>query len=127
MAHNKLKDLKPVAGLKKVWSLYANNNEISDLSPLAGLEKLDALDLSGNQVTDLSPLKGLKAWKYLFLGDNKLTDVKILVEMAKGDKEGDKKFAPFWKVYLSGNPLSDDAKTAQLEELKKVAKIVEFK
>ena len=117
--------MKPIAELKKMWSLYANGNQISDITPLAGLAKLDALDLSGNQISDLAPLKGLKAWKYLFLGNNKLTDVKVLIEMGKADKESN--FAPFWKVYLSGNPLSDEAKGAQLEELKKVAKSVEFK
>ena len=39
--------------------------------------------------------------------------------MAKADNEGPKRFAPFWNVYLAGNPLSDAAKTAQVEELKK--------
>ena len=40
------------------------------------------------------------------------------MSMAKKDFEGQKRFAPFWRIYLKGNPLSDAAK-AQVEELKK--------
>jgi len=143
LAHNVIKDLKPLTeltkrwaekkdfqgkpapGSPKIWSLYLNDNEIADISPIAGLKKLDSLDLSGNQVADISPLRELNAWKYLFLSNNKLTDLQLLVEMGKADQKSN--FAPFWKVYLSGNPLSDAAKGAQLEELKKVTKSVEFK
>ena len=44
--------------------------------------------------------------------------------MAKKDFEGQKRFAPFWRVYLGDNPLSEAAKGAQLEELKKYCKKV---
>ena len=30
--------------------------------------------------------------------------------MAKKDMEGQRRFAPFWKIYVKGNPLSDEAK-----------------
>jgi hypothetical protein len=52
------------------------------------------------------------------LGKNKLTDLGVLVGMAQ--KDTDKRFAPFWKIYLVENPLTDAAKTAQVEELKKL-------
>jgi hypothetical protein len=38
--------------------------------------------------------------------------------MARKDSEGEKRFAPFWRIYLRSNPLSDEAKTAQVEQLK---------
>jgi len=49
------------------------------------------------------------------------TDLGVLVTMAKKDYDEPTKrrFAPFWKVYLKGNPLADAAK-AQIEELKKM-------
>jgi internalin A len=52
------------------------------------------------------------------LEGNKVTDLSVLVAMAKKDFEGQKRFAPFWRIYLKGNPLPDAAK-AQIEELKK--------
>ena len=45
--------------------------------------------------------------------------LKTLVEMAKKDLAGEKRFAPYWNVYIGGNPLSDAGK-AQLEELAKL-------
>ena len=48
----------------------------------------------------------------------KMSNIQVLVEMAKKDRAGSNRFAPFWKVYLTGNPLSDAAKKVQLEELR---------
>lgn len=125
LSQNQIKDLKPLADLKKIWSLYLSDNQIEDLSPLAGLKWLDSLDLRGNQVADISPLKDLTEWKFLFLDRNKLTDLGVLIEMGKKDREGSQRFSFFWNIYLSENPLSDEAKKTQLPELQKVAKTVQ--
>src|SRR5207249_3645025 len=58
--------------------------------------------------------------RILALNKNKITDLGPLVKWAKADAEKDKRFAPYLRLYLAGNPLSDDAKTKQLPELKKV-------
>jgi internalin A len=121
LSNNKIKDAKPLSGLQKVWSLYLDGNQVTDLKPLAGLKWLKSLDLTGNGVTDITPLSELGEWDFLFLSDNKLTDIQVLVEMAKKDRKGSNRFAPFWKVYLSGNPLSDAAKKVQIAELRKVS------
>jgi hypothetical protein len=42
------------------------------------------------------------------------------VKWAKADAEKDKRFAPYLRLYLADNPLSDDAKTKQLPELRKI-------
>ncbi|MFP6657062.1 MAG: leucine-rich repeat domain-containing protein, partial [Pirellulales bacterium] len=52
--------------------------------------------------------------------NNKVADLKVLVEMAQQDSKGDMRFAPFWRLYLAGNPLSDDAKKSQVPTLKKL-------
>ncbi|MBC8356050.1 MAG: leucine-rich repeat domain-containing protein [Planctomycetes bacterium] len=127
ISNNKVKNLGPVGGLKKVWSLYADGNQIADLKPIAGMDKLDSLDLRGNQVADLTPLKGHERWKFLFLDKNKITDLGVLVETAKAANAKGDRSASFWQVFLAGNPLSDAAKGAQLEELRKQAKVVDFK
>ena len=83
------------------------------------MKNLERLDLRGTGISDLSPLAEHTEWRFLFLNDNKITDLSVLVAAAKKDFEGQKRFAPFWKLYIGDNPLSDAAKSAQLEELKK--------
>ena len=56
--------------------------------------------------------------RYLIIENNIISDLTPLVAMAKKDAEGEKRFAPFLRIYLSGNPLSEEAKTKQLEELR---------
>lgn len=126
LSNNKVQDLGPVANLKKVWSLYADGNQITDLKPIASMDKLDSLDIRGNQVADLTPLKGHERWKFLFLDNNKITDLEVLVETAKAANAKPDRSASFWQVFLAGNPLSDAAKSQQLEELKKQTKAVDF-
>ena len=74
--------------------------------------------------SDLAPLAPLTELRFLMLDRNKITDLAVLLEMAKKDAAGEKRFAPFLKVYLKENPLSDAVKGQQLEELKKVVKEV---
>ncbi|MFV1965695.1 MAG: leucine-rich repeat domain-containing protein [Pirellulaceae bacterium] len=127
LSDNQIDDASPLAGLGKLGSLYLDGNALGDISPLAKLEALRSLDLRGNQVADLAPLKKLKEWKYLFLDGNRVTDLSVLIEMGTKDKAGDQRFAPFWSIYLSGNPLTDEAKKTQLAQLRRVAKKVVFK
>lgn len=120
LTNNKIKSVAPLANLKKLWSLYLGGNQITDLKPLAELKNLDTIGLEGNGISDIAPLAGLSPSKFLFLQRNQLTDLGVLVEMAKKDAAGEKRFAPFWYVDVTGNPLSDAAKNAQLGELRKL-------
>ena len=54
----------------------------------------------------------------LFLQQNQVRDLTPLVEMAKTDADGPKRMAPFLRLYLEGNPLSDEAKSTQLSACK---------
>lgn len=120
LSNNRIKNVTPLAKLTKLWSLYLDDNRVTDLSPLSGLRWLSSLDLAGNGINDIKPLSGLTEFKYLFLDDNQLGDISLLVEMAKKDAEGDQRFSPFWNVYLHGNPLTDEAKTQQVDQLKEL-------
>ncbi len=126
VSNNKIQNLAPVANLKKAWSLYADGNQIVDIRPLASMDKLDSLDLRGNQVDDLSPLRGHERWTFLILDNNKISDLGVLVETAKAANAKQDRFASFWQIFLTGNPLSDAAKNQQLGELKQQAKRVDF-
>jgi Leucine-rich repeat (LRR) protein len=99
-------------------SLYLAHNQIEDIAPLANLTRLMTLDLSDNQIEDVSPLAKLSGLNLVELPRNKVSDLAPLVQAAKADAEGPKRFAPFLRLYLDGNPLSDAAKTEQLAALK---------
>ena len=119
LSHNKLKDLSPIAGLDKVWSLYVDGNRITSLEPLSKMKWLSSLDLRGNQVKNLKPLNTLTELKYLVIEKNQISDVSPLLEMAKKDAEGEQRFAPFWRLYVANNPLSDESKE-HLDKIKKL-------
>ena len=120
LSDNNIKCLRHVGDLRKLWSLYLDGNAVEDIEPLRGLTNLSSLDLRDNQVSALSPLLGLTDLKYLFLEGNKIKTLASLVAMARIDAEGDQRFAPYWRIYLADNPLSDDAKGDQIAELKKL-------
>lgn len=126
LSGNQVTKLESLAGLSRLWSLYLDGNPVADLKPLAQLKGISSLDLRGCGISDLSPLKDFSELKYLLLDKNKISDLGILLEMAKGDAAGPKRFAPFWNIYLNGNPLSDAAKGAQIDELKKLGARITF-
>jgi internalin A len=118
-SHNQIKDLSPLTNTPKIYSLYLEGNPLESIQPLASLKNLERLDLRNTGLSDVTPLAGLTEWRYLFINDNKITDLAPLVEAAKKDFEGQKRFAPFWRLYVGNNPLSDQAKGAQLSEITK--------
>lgn len=148
LGNNQIANVTPLSGITKLSALYLPNNKIADVAPLGKLTGLVSLDLGSNQVAsiasletitgvthlklndnqiaDPAPLAKFNRLSMLFLERNKLTDLAPLVASAKADAEGEKRFAPFLRLYLTGNPLSDDAKNKQLAELKKLGVRVEF-
>ena len=126
LSNNKIEDITALGELRKLWSLYLDGNQISDIRTLSHLKNLSSLDLRGNRVWDVSPLAGLTEFSYLFLDNNKITNIAPLVAMAKKDVQTDKRFAPFWRVYLTGNPLSASAEEAQIAQLKSFGSRVTF-
>lgn len=117
LAGNQVKDITPLGNLAKLSSLSLAHNQIQDLATLQKVTRLTTLDLNDNQVTDLKPLGKQTELSLLMLERNKITDLEPLVAMAKADAEGPKRFAPFLRVYLAGNPLSDQAKAKQIAAL----------
>lgn len=48
VAHNKLVNLAPLAGLTKLEQLSAKDNQLTDISAISGLKQLNHVDLSEN-------------------------------------------------------------------------------
>ena len=120
LSENQVESIKQVSGLKKLSSLYLDKNQVQDVSPLKDLKWLSSLDLKHNKIKDVSPLAGLTELRYTFLEGNQIADVTPLVTMAKKDVDGPRRFAPYWHLYLAGNPLNAKAKSEQLAALKKL-------
>ncbi|MFN0055869.1 MAG: leucine-rich repeat domain-containing protein [Planctomycetales bacterium] len=127
LAGNKIADPAPLATLTKLSSLDLARNQIADIKALTNVGGLRILKLSDNQIVDLAPLGKELPASMLFLERNKITDLAPLVAAAKADAEGEKRFAPYLFLYISGNPLADAAKTQQLEALKAAGVRVEMK
>ena len=100
-------------------TLYLDDNAVVDLTPIKDLTWISLLGLKGNQIQDLAPLAGYTEQRYTFLEGNPLEDLSTLVEMARADVEGDKRFAPYWFLYLAVDSLPDAAQ-AQAEELQQL-------
>jgi hypothetical protein len=118
LGSNAIKDIKPLAALTKLSSLSLPKNQIKDISVLEKVNKLSVLNLQDNQVEDLGPLSRQTDLKLLMIERNKIKDLKSLADAAKADAAGPKRFAPYLRLYLAGNPLGDAAKTGQTEALK---------
>ena len=89
-----------------------------DLAALEKVTRLSLLDLKENRIEDLGPLKNQTELKMLFLERNQIRDLSPLLKMVQADADGPKRMAPFLRLYLEGNPLSDEARTRQLETCK---------
>jgi hypothetical protein len=115
---NKVSDIGPLAGLR-IWSLYAAKNQLKDISPLAKTSHLATLDLNDNQIESVAPLAGLSELNLVLLERNRIADLKALAAAAAKDAAGPKRFAPFLRLYLAGNPLSAEARSTDLPALQK--------
>lgn len=142
LSNNQVKDIAPLKELKKLSALYIASNQIADLAPLAEIVKLSSLDLAGNKVVDLKPIENISSLsllkltsneivdlsplgkqtqlRMLFIDKNKIADLAPLVAVCKADADGKKNFAPYLRLFMKDNPLSDAAKGPQTEALKAI-------
>jgi len=115
---NAIKDISPLAPLTKLWTLSLGKNQVKEIAVLEKVNKLSVLDIHDNLVEDLGPLTKQTELKLLMIERNKVKDLKPLVDAAKKDADGPKRFAPYLRLYLTGNPLAEATKTKQLDALK---------
>jgi Leucine-rich repeat (LRR) protein len=117
LSNNAIKDLSPLAPLVKLWSLLLHKNQIKDISVLLKVTKLATLGLNDNQIDDIGPLAKQTELRILMMERNQIKDLKPLVDAAKADAAGPKQFAPYLRLYLKDNPLSETAKSEQIKAL----------
>lgn len=83
LGQGEIDDLSPIAELEKLESLRASINPIRDLAPLAKMKKLDRLDLGRTQVQSLTPLAELTSLTELALDDAPVSDLSPLANLKK--------------------------------------------
>jgi hypothetical protein len=125
LAENKIEELAPLAGLANLSSLDLAKNQVKSIKPLCVIERLNVLKLSDNAIEDIAPAAKHPPQSMLLVERNKIADLAPLVEAAKADAQGQKNFAPFLRLYLEGNPLSESAKGEQLASLKEAGVRIE--
>ncbi|MEW4489772.1 leucine-rich repeat domain-containing protein [Thalassoglobus sp. JC818] len=116
---NQISDLSPLASAEKLVSLNLNDNKVQDLSPIKGLNRISTLGLTNNQVSDFSPISDWKNLHLTMIEGNPIENLSVFVRMARKDVNGERRFAPYWNLYLDVDPLPDQAKK-QVERLKKL-------
>lgn len=127
LTDNKVASVEPLKDMPKLASLYLGKNQLKSVAPLGTNRWVQNLDLRDNQIEDPAPLAGLTELRFTFLQNNRLTDFGVLIEMAKKDAAGEKRFAPYWKLYLDGNPIDAAKRDAQIAALKEQGVRVNWK
>ncbi len=77
---NDIRDLAPLAGLRRLKMLGLSENNITDIAPLAGLD-LEELFLDQNSITDIEPLSEMRNLRSLGLMGNEITDTAPLEQL----------------------------------------------
>lgn len=76
-----IKDLRPIAALKRLTYLDLSNTPVTDLAPLQNMSGLRELDLTNSKVSDLTSLRGLNGLLRLDLDNTEVTDLKPLEDL----------------------------------------------
>lgn len=119
VSHNNLADVSPAFGLPRLNSLHLDGNRVRSLEGIGGLKRLDLLSVANNRISKLEPLKELTNLRFLSLEENRVRDMQPLLDMAEQDAQGERRFAPFLRLFLQGNRLDGKKARAQLEQLRK--------
>lgn len=109
VSHNKVHTLAPLTPLPRLVTLYADGNQLLDLQGIEKLRNLSTLAIGNNHVADLSPISGLRAPTFLRFSTNRISDLKPFHQAAMADLDGGRNWAPYVRVYLEGNPLSESS------------------
>jgi Leucine-rich repeat (LRR) protein len=141
IANNNLEDLTPLNGMVKMQSLYASGNKWKKLEPILPLRKLWTLDVAGSPVEDagiIAELKGLQTinikgcgiksleftrtlreLRLLIANGNENIDLLPLAEACEADAQGERRYAPYLRLYLDEAVLKNDSQAAAIDRLQK--------
>lgn len=111
LEENQITDLTPLSELSSLEKLVIDGNKIRTLKPLQNLSKLTDLLASNNLVSDLNPIKTMKL-QWIFLDNNKIQDITPL-----------KNHPTIEHLYLGGNLIADIRVLETIPNLQEVSLI----
>lgn len=142
IANNGIEDLGPLSGMVKMQSLYASGNKFKKLEPILPLKKLWTLDISGSPIEDvgiIGELKGLQTInikgcaiksleftrtlrevRLLIASGNENLDLNPLADACEADAQGERRFAPYLRLYLEEALLKNEPQATAVGRLQKV-------
>src|SRR3972149_3886023 len=119
LSHNQVTDIRPLAGLKNLRSLWLEGNGIRDFGALRRMTQLRELriwnedrqyapknGLQSNRFTDLTPVRSLIGLEVLYAASCEVSDISPLFGLVK-----------LRKLSLSSNKIVDISPLAGLHEL----------
>jgi internalin A len=117
ISDNKIKSIEPIKELKKMWTLSIGGNPLEDTAPIGQLKGLDSINLKGCGIKSIEFIRGLSP-NFLMLQGNSISDLNPLVEVCEADSKGERRFAPFLRLYLDESLLKDAAQAGAIERLR---------
>jgi len=139
LSGNSISELAPLREMSNLRNLYIADNKVKSVEPVSALKRMVSLDLSGNPIEDIAPIGkliglksitlkecGIKSLEFvrtltpdfLMLNGNTISDFGPLVEICEADSKGERRFAPFLRLYLDDATLTDTAQGTAIEKLK---------
>ncbi|MCU0707898.1 MAG: leucine-rich repeat domain-containing protein [Pirellula sp.] len=119
-AGNKFKKLEPILPLKKLWTLDVAGSPIEDIGVIAELKGLQTLNLKGCGVKSLEFTKSLRELRLFIASENPQLDLVPLADACEADAQGDRRFAPYLRLYLDESILKEESQTSVIDRLRKV-------
>ncbi|WP_026707454.1 leucine-rich repeat domain-containing protein [Flavobacterium frigidarium] len=107
LSNLQISDLKFLAKLIDLQSLFLDGNIIDDLSSLKNLISLKSLSLNGNSISDVDSLSGLINLEILSLNENKISNISSLNKLNK-----------IKKLNISNNNIADIFVIKQFKDIK---------
>jgi internalin A len=117
LADNKIKSLEPLAGLKKIWTLNVAGNPIENPMPIAQMKGLDTINLKGCGIKSLEFIRTLYP-NFLMLNENAIADFGPLADSCEADAKGERRFAPYLRLYIDEATLKSETHAGAIERLR---------
>jgi internalin A len=117
---NKFKKLEPILPLKKLWTLDVSGSPIEDAGTIAELKGLQTVNIKGCGIKSLEFTRSLRELRLLIASANENLDLTALADACEADAQGERRFAPYLRLYLDDTVLKNESQAAVIARLQKV-------
>lgn len=116
---NKFKKVAPILPLKKLWTLDVSGSPIEDAGTIAELKGLQTVNIKGCGIKSLEFIRSLRELRLLIANANENLDLTPLADACEADAQGERRFAPYLRLYLDENVLKNESQAPVIARLQK--------